>query len=412
MRYVRSISLPTAASGIACAVLDANVYAHSSSSSTDDLRVFRVTSTHKQQEVPFVVSYSEAQPTDANTATLKNLTLQNGDLIFDLTMPHRAYTLVDLHLAAQNFLATAEVSGSNGKGSPTKQLGTFALFDLTQQHLARSTSLALQESDFAQLHIKLHLRRPDGSAFPHLSTAIVQGATVPASREAQTLYTVVASTSAIIQQGTSSVAQMLAPAHVPIERVNFVLDPAYKSDFLRNVFVTAHSDASGPPQPQESIDGQIWRVTRKPDAFGDPAISAAKLNLIAVIASNLQAPATIQVEIKNDGQPPLPIRAIQLEMRQRTLCFHATPGSIYTLRYGDDTLHASVYDLSSLAQLPASPIPATLGPERLNPHYTQRHRITTYGERNPDLFWVTLLAAIAILGVFASRHTKRQGRHR
>lgn len=412
LRYVRSLSLPDRASGIACAVLDASVYAHSASSSGDDLRVFRNTASGKQQEIPFVVSYSEAQPTDAITATVHNLSLRNGILVFDLSMPPRAYTLVDLHLAAQNFIATADVSGSHGQAAPAKPLGTFTLFDLTQQHLARSTSLALQESTFPQLHIQLHLHRIDGGRFPHLSTAIVQGAAVPASREAQTLYTVVASTSRITQQGTASVAQLAAPAHLPVERIDFLLDPAYNSDFLRTVSIRANSDTQTPPQPQEVIEGEIWRVTRPPDASGDPAIHAAKLSLTSVIASNLRAPAAIRVEVNNGTHPPLPIKAIQLEMRQRTLCFDATPGSTYTLRYGDDALRASVYGLGDLAALPAKPLVATLGLEQLNRHYIQRTVTTTYKERNPQQRWVELLAALAVVGAIATSHTKRRGRHR
>jgi hypothetical protein len=413
LRYVRSLTLPRGASGVSCAVLDASVYAHTASSSADDLRVFRADGDKKLQEIPFVISYSAAQPTDAQTATVRNLKLHNRDLVFDLDMPQRAYTEVDLQLAAQNFLATAEVSGSDGNGGPTKALGVFTLFDLTELHLARSTSLALQESTFAQLHITLHLRSLDHSAFPHLETSIVQGATVPASREAQTLYTVVAATSAIAQRGSSSLAQLNVSAHVPIERVQFALDPSYKSDFLRYVSIKADADSNQPDQPQEIIDGQIWRVTRAADiAAHAPAISASKLSLTAVLASNLHDPANIQVEVANDGHPPLPIRAVQLEMRQRTLCFNASTGSTYTLRYGDDDLHASVYDLRDLESLPAKPLMANLGLEELNPGYIQRHVANTYDERNPDLFWIALLAAIAVLGTFASRHTMRQGRRR
>jgi hypothetical protein len=404
LRYVRSLTLPHGASGIACTILDASVYAHTASSSADDLRVFRVEDHENPQEIPFVVSYSAAQPTDAQTATVRNLTLHNTDLVFDLDMPQRAYTQVDLQLAAT-------VSGSNGKGGPAKPLGVFTLFDLTQRHLARSTSLALQESTFPQLHITLHLRGLDGIPFPHLAPSIVQGATVPASREAQTLYTVVATTSSITQRGASSLAQLNIAAHIPIERVQFELDPTYKSDFLRNVSVVADADTKQSDQPQEVIDGKIWRVTR-PSAAGAPAISAAKLEFTAVIASNLHDPANILVKVGNEGQPPLPIRAVQLEMRQRTLCFNATPDSTYTLRYGDNDLRASVYDLGDLATLPAKPLMANLGLEELNPGYIQRHVASTYDERNPDLFWIALLAAIAVLGTFVSRHTMRQGRRR
>jgi hypothetical protein len=407
LRYVRTLTLPHNASGIACTVLDASVYAHTASSSADDLRVFRLLPHTKPQEVPFVVSYSEAQPTDAQTASVRNVIARNNTLSFDLDMPPRPYSEVDLNLAAHNFLATAVVTADN------KPLGTFPLFDLTDRHLARSTTLALQESTHPHLHILLHLRTPDGKPFPHPDPAIIQSATVPASREAQTLYTVVASANTIAQQGTSSFAQLDIPAHIPVERIQFVLDPAYKSDFQRNVSLTAAADTHQPDQPQETIAGQIARVTRPADAVaGAPAISYAQLSFPAVIASNLHNPATIRVTLADAPQPALPLRAVQLEMRQRTLCFDAVPNATYTLRYGDNDLRASVYDLGDLATLPAKPLIATLGTEELNPGYIERHLASTYDQRNPDLFWIALLAAIAVLGSFVSRHAMRQGRGR
>jgi hypothetical protein len=407
LRYVRDLTLPPNASGIACAVLDASVYAHTASPSADDLRVFRIDSHNHTEEVPFVVSYSEAQPTDAQTATVHNVALHNNALTFDLDMPPRPYTQVDLNLAAHNFLATAEVSSNH------KPLGTFTLFDLTQLHLARSTALALQESTSSQLHITLHLRTLDGQPFPHLDPAILQGATVPASREAQTLYTVVASTSALTQHGANTVAQLTIPAHVPVERVQFVLDSSYKSDFLRTVFVTAAADTHQPDQPQETLDGQIGRVTRPADPIHQaPAIDAAQLTLPAVIASNLHDPATIRITVDNAAQPPLPLRAVQLQMRQRTLCFQADPNATYTLRYGDNLLHAPVYDLGDLETLPAKPITAKLEPENLNSGYLQRPTDTTYNQRNPNLFWIALLATIAVSGSLFSRHAMKQGRRR
>ncbi|MGA7156925.1 MAG: hypothetical protein WBY53_08775 [Acidobacteriaceae bacterium] len=409
LRYVRALTLPPHASGIACTVLDASVYAHSASASADDLRLFRSQPHARPQEVPFVVSYSAANPTDAQAATIINLTQHDNDLTFDLDMPPRPYTQVDLQLAAQNFLASADVSGLTNSTAPAKPLGNFTLFDLTQQHLARSTSIPLQESTFPRLHIKLHVTTLDGKPLPHLAPSILQGATIPASREAQTLYTIVAATSTITQQAASSFAQLRVPAHVPIERLHLSLDRSFKADFLRPISLIAEPDPPQPGNPQEVINGQVWRVTRNAIS---PPISASQLNLTAVLASNLQSPATIQVHINNDVQPPLPIRAVQLEMRQRTLCFDAFPSATYALRYGDDALHTSVYDLGDLSTLPARPIAAILEPEELNPGYIRRHIVRTYDQRNPDLFWIALLAAIAVLGSLVSRRTMRQGRRR
>lgn len=409
LRYVRSLTLPPAASGVACAILDASVYAHATSASADDLRVFRTLPHTHPTEVPFVVSYSAASPTDAQTTAVHNLVLTRGGLSFDLQMPSRPYTQVDLNLNAKNFLATAQVSAYSTNASCAKPIGTFTLFDLTQQHLARSTSIALQESSFPRLHIVLHLQTLDGKPFPHLTPAILQSVVIPASREAQTLYTVVASTSAVIQQGSSSLAQLQTPAHIPIERLRLQLDPEYKADFLRTISLTAQPEDHLAGDPLETVTGQIWRVSR-PSA--NPPLAASQLSLPAVLASNLRTPATIQVRIANNGQPPLPIRAVQLQMRQRTLCFDASPGATYTLRYGDDALHASVYDLGDLTNLPVKPVIATLGREELNPGYIRRRLVSTYDQRNPDLFWIALLAAIAVLGTLVSRKAMKQGRGR
>jgi hypothetical protein len=62
--------------------------------------------------------------------------------------------------------------------------------------------------------------------------------------------------------------------------------------------------------------------------------------------------------------------------------------------------------------LPAKPLLATLGREELNTAYLQRHVNSSYNQRNPNLFWIALLAAIAVLGSFVSRHAMRQGRRR
>ena len=50
--------------------------------------------------------------------------------------------------------------------------------------------------------------------------------------------------------------------------------------------------------------------------------------------------------------------------------------------------------------------------QQLNTGYIQRHVASTYDQRNPNLFWIALLAVIAVLGSFVSRHAMRQGRRR
>jgi hypothetical protein len=99
-------------------------------------------------------------------------------------------------------------------------------------------------------------------------------------------------------------------------------------------------------------------------------------------------------------------------MRQRTLCFDSDPNATYALRYGDNLLRAPVYDLGDLATLPAKPINAKLDVEDLNPSYIQRPTDTTYNQRNPNLFWIALIATVAVSGSLFSRHAMKQTRRR
>lgn len=409
MKYERALMVPGGASGEACAVLDASVFAHAASAAAGDLRVVRVVG-NRQQEIPFAVSFSEAQPTDAVMATAKDVRRQGGDLVFDLAMPKRAYTTVDLQLGAKDFVATAEVWGSDGKGGARKALGTFVLFDLTKEGLARSTEMALQESTFAELHVVLRVRGAEGGMPRNLPVSAVRGAVVPASREAQTLYTVVATSGKLEEQGGATVVRMAAAAHVPIERVKFVLQPGYKGSFLREVSVSAERDKD--KGLREVVEGAIWRVLRSAGPGGVPAIDASKLAVGAVIASNMHEDATVTVAVKHGDEPPVPMQSVELEMRQRTVCFDAVAGARYVLRYGDDAAGASVYDRGTLARVEAAPLVATMGPEELNRRYVKRTDTAEGEERNPETGWILLLAGISVLGALASRHTKRRGRHR
>jgi len=403
LRYERSVETPAGAKGQACAVLDATVFAHALSRSGNDLRLFA----DGVRETPFALVENEPQPADVQTATLLNLGMRNGDVVFDLEMPQRAYTDVTLKLDAKDFLATAKVSGSDGHGDPLTELGTFALFDLSRQHLSRSTTLTLQEASFAELHVTLHMTAIDGGPWPGLQASLVEGATVPPSREAQTLTTVAAETTSIDQHGHRSVATLRIPAHVPVERVSFELDPAYTKNFLRSITITARPDAAEDSAAMETLGGEISSV-RLPHAAGG-AIDVRRLSVDAALGANLEGGATIEVAVENGDDTPLPIKAVRLEMRQRTVCFEAAPGTAYSLRYGDAALRAPVYDYARLFAPEEKPVAATLGPEQPNPQFTERADSRPYTERHPELLWIGLLAVVAILGTTALHSIKKQG---
>jgi len=222
-RFTRAISLSAGSEHAACAVLDATTYAHARPA-LDDVRLFSGAA-----EIPYALTMSNTSylSPSGEQAKVLNLGMRQGHVVFDLAMPDRPYSAVELNLRAEDFLATAKVTGSAQPGWPGATLGTFTLFDLSQKRLGRDTVLRLAESTFAFLHVDLQVSAV-GSPVPATfkpSPAMVAGASVPPSREAQTLYTQVARSAVLTQDGTRTQATFLLPARVPVERVRFELAP-------------------------------------------------------------------------------------------------------------------------------------------------------------------------------------------
>jgi hypothetical protein len=411
LRYERVVELPGDASGQACVTLDSTVFAHAATESLNDLRLYAKNST---VEAPFTLTESEPQHPEDESAQVRNVAGGKGEVSFDIVMPPRPYTAVVLDLAAKNFFATAHVSGAEGIGKRT-ELGSFELFDLSAQHLSRSTTLPLQESTFSELHVELHLTPAPGSRNPDLGPGMVKGASVPPSRDAQTLYTTVAETDSISQRGHETLAKIAIPAHVPVERASFVLDPGFDRNFAREVRITATPRAARDRESIEIVEGEISRV-KLPDArFGSQIgvqIDSREMSVDAVLGADLRSSATVELAVAND-EKPLPLRSVRLEMRQRRICFDAAASEApYTLRYGDAILHASLYDYARQFVPAVKPLVATLGAERLNPGFVARVDRRPYVERHPELVWVVLLAGIAVLGSFALRSTRRHSQSR
>lgn len=409
LRYQRQIVLPASASGQACVALDAQVFAHTESAGAGDIRIYG-RDRQDEFEVPFALTESGSATLDTQRATVGNISVDDGKLMFDLSMPASEYTEVDLDLNAKNFYGAAQVAAVDSHGRRTP-LGIFPVFDLSAQGLARSTVLPLPPSTYPLLHIELRLLDLDGHPLA-VSPSILGGASVPPSREDQTAYTTIASTSAIEQQGHWSAAAMIVPPHVPVERARFVPRPDFRADFLRNATIAATPMEKGweATGAAEGVSGEIFRV-RRDSIAGIPAIDTEALTINTVIGANLRSPAKITATIDNETSPPLPIEHVELQMRERKLCFSARAGASYTLRYGDAELSAPSYKYARRFVAATAPVLATLGPEQRNSHYAPT--ALDAAQRNPgrDLPWVLLIAGISIVGVTALQYIrhKREG---
>lgn len=402
-QFQRALQPLGAAQGQACAVLDAAMFAHSEGH-LNDLRIYSA-----GHEVPFAQTTSGELGQQEEPARVMNLGRQGKDIVFDLAMPQRAYTEVVLDLDGRDFYATAKVSGMQAVGAPKTDLGQVALFDLRSQGLSRSTTLALQESSFPLLHVELTVTPAPGGDVKSLGPDMVRGASVPPSREAQTLYTTVASTATFTTKGRESIASLNVPAHVPVERVSFALQPEFAKNFSREVRITAHSSTTEDSAATETIPGEIQRVRLPVDAFGR-AVDNQQMSIEALFAANLRSDATINVAIENGDDAPLPLRTVFLQMRQRKICFDAEPGASYVLRYGDAArVRTPVYDYARLFQASAAAASVTMGPETLNPDFRKEQQ-QSYKDRHPELLWVALLLVIGVLGTIALHNARRVGR--
>jgi len=404
-RYQRTVTVPSA--GQACAELDATAYAHAGAS-LKDLRVYPA-GAPGAREIPYAITLSEPVQPDSEAANVLNLGQRGRAIVFDLAMPPRPYTDVLLNLAGRDFLATAVVSGMDAPNSPSPtRLGEFTLFDLSSQHLSRSTALHLQESSFPYLHIELTVSEASADHPFKAAPQMVQGATVPPSREAQSLFTLAAETQSITQRGRQTVANLPLSERVPVERVGFELAPEFKANFSRDVLISARPEGT-PTTAGENISGTIFRVhlTR-----AGREIRQQELSVPATLGANLQGSATVEITVNNGDDVPLPIKDVRLEMRERRLCFDAASAGSYTIYYGDNEIGTPVYDYARIFSVSKLSNLVPLGPEQLNPAYVSRPDTRALTERHPDLVWIALLAVICVLAMVALRSSKNLHHHR
>ena len=403
LRYQRTITIPASA-GQSCAVIDPALFPHASPS-LKDLRLFQ-----GNRGIPYAITLSEPQQLDSDPATIRNLGLRGRNIVFDLEMPNRPYTELMLDLAGHDFIATATVSGTRDSNYANQtSLGEFTLFDLTTQHLSRSTTIHLQETNLLYLHIELAVSPAAGTraldTSPQALQKMVQAVTVPPSREAQSLYTTAAQATTVTQRGRQSIATFTLPERIPIERISFALAPGFKANFSRDVSITDHPTATPNPADalSEALAGTILRVHL---TQAGREIRQEQLSVPATLGSNMQSAAAVEVAVNNGDDTPLPITAVRLEMRQRKICFDAPAADPLTLFYGDPALTAPHYDYTRLFTLSTQFRAAQLGPEQFNPAYRDRPDARPLTDRHPHLLWIALLIVICILAVIAIRSSK------
>jgi len=373
-----------------CFPLDAGVFSHAAPQ-LNDLRLYR-----DAAETPYVIRVAAAAQTDEKPVPLLNLGERAGQTVFDTAMPESKYGDLQLDVSAQNFIATISVSGSQSQngGSETK-VGSYTIFDLSNQKLGRSTILHLPESDFRYLHFSV-----SGPLVPKDFTGLI----TLRSSVSEPKYETVAESQHATRKDHSSVIEFIVPAHTPVDRVLFT-PGAEPANFSRDVRVDISpvsgnpaKDASALPQTFSS-SGTLLRIHSGQSGH---RLDAERL-AIETSAGYADTPSKWIVTVDNGDDAPITIKSVRLQMLQRNLCFDAVNGVHYTLFYGDATLAAPHYDYASLFVPQVNASHTTAGPEQENAAYQSRPDLRPFTEKHPALLWIALIAVIVLLGVIALR---------
>ncbi|HEV2279002.1 MAG TPA: DUF3999 family protein [Acidobacteriaceae bacterium] len=396
-RYERPVNVQApngSGAAQACAVLDASVFPHAQDG-LGDLRLYRGSA-----ETPYVIRTAAPVQGSAQKIAVLNLGSRAGQTAFDAAMPEGQYSDLKLDVSGANFIATVNVTGSQTEGAARgTKLGSYTIFDLTDQKLGRSTILHLPRSDFRYLHFAI-----DGPVKP----AQIGGLSIDRLPQSEPRYTVIAETTQITQKGHDTIIQFSVPANVPVDRIMFV-PGAKPANFSRDVTVTVRPlparNSSEEEMPRSTSGyGNLLRVHGVHDGR---RIDEEHLSVDMPGFSSGEAGSDWAITIENGDDPPLELKSVRLEMIQRKLCFDAVAGASYTLYYGDPALAAPRYDYARLFVAEKSPLEATLGPEQANPDYQRRPDTRPFTERHPWLLWVALAVVVLVLGAVALRTAKQ-----
>ena len=392
-RYERPIVNHPPAAGQTCLALDPLIFSHAAMG-LGDLRLYR-----GGEETPYAIHEAAPIAPAEKPISPLNVGRRGGQTVFDAPMPEGSYSDVELAVAAQNFIATVMVSGSQEESAKNEtKVGSYTIFDLTRQKLGRSTVLHLPNSDFRFLHFRI-----DGPLAPENITGISVGR-LPAGKAR---YVTVTESGGAVQQGRNSVFEFIVPAHVPVDRVVFVAG-AEPVNFSRDVSVTvhpqvSHSSSEGePPLPGPSSSGNLLRVHSVQEG---KRIEEERLTIDSPEVQ-LDSPAQWKVSVDNGDDRPLEIQSVRLEMIERDLCFDAAGATGFTLYYGDAALAAPRYDYARLFAFETNAAQAAMGPESLNATYRPRPDQRPFTEKHPILLWVALVVVIALLGAIAFKSAK------
>ncbi len=299
------------------------------------------------------------------------------------------YDRITLKLATKNFVARARVEGQDDlHGTHWALLGTTTLYDLSDEKLGNNTTLQIPPSAFKYLRVTV-----DSSVKP----ADVQSGTAGITRAQRAVWRELAAAVKQEQRGRDTVLSFEISSNVPAERLALSIDPA-QENFRREISI---QDGE-----QFSAAGEISRIHmlrngQKVD------VEQTSLDLCGDCAGNSAGSRakTLKFVIHNGDDQPLKITGARLQQFERRVYFEADSAALW-LYYGDGRLAAPEYDYAKLFQKDGRVEAVGLNNEEANSAYTGRPDERPWSERHPAVLWISIIAAVLILGGIALRSLK------
>nr|MDP9147777.1 hypothetical protein [Acidobacteriota bacterium] len=177
----------------------------------------------------------------------------------------------------------------------------------------------------------------------------------------------------------------------PVDRVNFEI-AAEQRNFSRSVQILGDKD-------QQFASGEITQIHALRDG---KRIDCEQTSLPA----HLTGPGNYRIVILNGDDAPLKLSGAQLQQYERRIYFDSDANVQVRLYYGDDQLEFPAYDYAKFFQKDSSATQLQFEPEVLNAAFSARPDSRPWSERHPSLLWVTIIAAVLILGAIAFRSLK------
>lgn len=360
-------------------VVDETVWQHANPD-LGDLRLYASDST----EVPYALTIqrgsSETEQKDVKV--LQPGTVGDKTQFFLDMAGLTEYDRIALKLKATNFVTKVRVEGQDDlHGEHWATLINTILYDLSDDNLGGNSTLRLPVTRYQYLRVTL-----DGPVKP----SDIEGATANIREEEKAVWRNISSEPKREDKNKETVFTFALPANVPVEQVEFTIDPT-QPNFKREVEVQSGKN-DWPSSTGELARVHIVRHGQKID------FEQSSLDL------NDIRPESLKVIIHNGDDPPLKITNVRLKQYERRVYFNAAqPPHLY---YGDEKLDGPVYDYAKLFQQEANATEVKFGPEQTNTAYTGRPDERPWSDKHPAVLWIAIGAAVLVLGAMALRSMK------